>query len=407
MYEYFKNIKYSKKKLTHCALLIALAWVSFFIGLDRHVYPAMYFSLISSSIYLFFLYKKQGLSKTIVFPLLPIIALCICTSISWLTGNGKGDFRYAWMWLSMALLGLAAGSAFPRKTWLPMMFLPLSLTASFLVYACIGKIVPGENLRLLTHGPNVLGMLAGYSILIYLGNLNDMTRKQKWLFFPPAILIPSILMVLSGSRGAFIALAASVFLCACMYRAWKTILASVVILMAGMLFLSTTPTENYQINRLKNGILHPLQQKSFHSRRALWEATWAGIQTRPVLGCQMSSFRDFFHDYREKNYTNLLQRYTQVDSAEMYHPHNLYLGILFGWGCIGGIAFIITTGATLRIAKKDAFIFPLIILFYNAIFGISGFNLHRKDGAYTFFLIYGLTIGRYYLAKKVQYESTS
>ncbi|MDD2218800.1 MAG: O-antigen ligase family protein [Desulfoplanes sp.] len=288
-----------------------------------------------------------------------------------------------------------------------MMFLPLSLTASFLVYACIGKIVPGENLRLLTHGPNVLGMLAGYSILIYLGNLNDMTRKQKWLFFPPAILIPSILMVLSGSRGAFIALAASVFLCACMYRAWKTILVSVVILMAGMLFLSTTHLKNYQIDRLKQGVLHPLQQLSFQARQALWETAWAGFKKKPVFGSQMSNFKKIFHDYRQKNYTILRNKYTYIDTNEVYHPHNLYLGILFGWGCIGGIAFIITTGATLLIAKKNAFIFPLIILFYNAIFGISGFNLHRKDGAYTFFLIYGLTIGRYYLAKKVQYESTS
>lgn len=94
-----------------------------------------------------------------------------------------------------------------------------------------------------------------------------------------------------------------------------------------------------------------------------------------------------------ENAEDLNSRYREVEKT-VYHPHNIFIGLLFMYGIVGTTLFIWSVGLALKkaLAQKDLF-FQVVIIFYS-VFGLFEFSLDREDGIVLLFFPMGLVYGR-------------
>lgn len=379
-------------------IAFSFAWISIFAVFDRHMYLGLHMGLIASIVYFFMLSKQQKLSWHLLLPLLPVAAIYLTTFTTMLQGGEDGDLHYAWMWLAVVATGMAAGSAFPRQVWKPMMLLPITLSLTFLYLALTGKVSMETKFSFPERGHNELGLLAGYSVLIYLGHLKDMSRKWKQWLFMPGILFPTIILAMTNSRNSILGLGGALLIYALFFSRRKKLVITICIIGA-LLFTGFTLSSTHRTMRMKNALIDPLNEPNLLCRLSIWDACLnGGFSQKPILGHEFSNFREFHKNYVTKHHDELKEKY-KFSYIEISHPHNMYVGILFCWGLIGFLAFTVATGSVAIASFKNRYVFPFLALSYFALSGLLEFFIYRKDGLFIFFIVYGLAIGRHWAAR--------
>lgn len=378
--------------------MFAAAWLSYFVIFNRHISLGLHVGLGLGLLYFVRLYRQQKISWAVFFPFLPLLAIAISATAGMIQGEGSGDFRYVWMGLSMAITGMAVGSAFPRKSWIPIILLPLAVSSITLYYFILGEI-SGLNSRISIPicGTFNLGLLSGFSTLIYIGNLRDMTRGFKIALFLPAFLIPLIILSLTGTRSLFAAFAVSIACYVLFFADHRRIiipLCLVAILTAGFFFSKS----EVRMHRLETDII----SHALLIRMNIWDITFQGFLEKPIIGHQKSNFRGYYLKSIKENTKKRLQEKAWLKKIKPFlnisyrTPHNIYIGILFCWGIIGFISFSISSGFIIFAALREKYVFPVLATIFIALAGLFDFFIYTKSGLFIIFIVAGLAAGRHW-----------
>lgn len=385
-----QHLHWNTDKVIYCGMMLALGWLAFFSFFDHHTSFGLYLGFGLGTLHFIRLYRKQSLSWWLLLPLLPVVSAALTTTVTWFQGGGDGDFNYAWMWLAVIVTGMAAGSLFPRAAWKPLMLIPVVISTSYIVCLLHGSIPNGARLELPFKGINQLALMAGFSPLIYLGNYREMNLKSRFLWIIPCCAIPIVILMQTGSRTPALGLAASIIgylLFSCQKKRFLVTL----LIAASIFLLFFTQSSNLWKNRSAPDRI----KQSLLTRMAIYHVALEGFLDKPILGNQKSNFREYYESHIKENYNVFKNKYKRIAKI-IAHPHNIYLGILFSWGLVGMVAFLLSSGSMLFAAHQEKYMFPVLAFIFFAFTGIFEFYIYRKDGLFIFFIVSGLAIGRHW-----------
>ena len=150
----------------------------------------------------------------------------------------------------------------------------------------------------------VLPLIMGWTLNAY---RNPKLRQQLWYWLPLS-LGGIVLLFMTRSRGAFLALFIGLMVMLILRRAWKTIL---IFVLAGALFVSILP---------RSMVIHldrENKEQSLIERFELWNRAWDVIEARPLTGTGINTYA-VAHQQFDKRKSWRVQN---------YYAHNGYLQI--------------------------------------------------------------------------------
>ncbi|HJH16065.1 MAG TPA: hypothetical protein K8U76_12450, partial [Bilophila wadsworthia] len=101
-----------------------------------------------------------------------------------------------------------------------------------------------------------------------------------------------------------------------------------------------------------------------------------------------------YHEHFITEYAKELNAKYPVVETSIASPHNMYLGIAFGYGSIGIILLLAILLPAIRWAIIDkVYLFPAVLFFYAG-YGLFDYPLHRKDGILLLFFPLGFMYGK-------------
>ena len=322
--------------------------------------------------------------------------LPVLLAFYWMLSPGMwlADIEVGYKALVAYLLGVAAIVFIRSSYWIAVLGLPVALTLSYIGFKwgiLSDNFVTYDNrLTLFLKYPNILGGIAACALLFLVA------YREKWrgiLLYPVwGVGIFSFwTLLLSASRIAYLACFVSLIFLS--FPFLKRHVASVTFLAVLGCGVAIMAIPEVQLARVESALLSPLEDRTFETRKPIWETAVAGIKQAPWFGNSITAFEAFHHNYVKQHASRLHNQYREVEPL-VFHPHNLLLGLLFMGGIVGTSLFVLCAGVALRKAfkQKDRF-FQSMVLFY-IILGTMEFFLDREDGIVMLFFPMGLVYGR-------------
>ena len=167
-----------------------------------------------------------------------------------------------------------------------------------------------------------LALVMNVPLLWYLGS-REGTRRWILKASRVAIVLTVLTVLLTHSRGAFLALTATAVWIA--WRSGQLIKASGALALCGLAFLAFAPRS--VIERIST--IGDTGESSANARLTSWKVALRMIEANPVFGVGVRNFQSRYTDYAQV---------AKVDSSTTYVAHNSYLQI---WAESGSIAFAI------------------------------------------------------------------
>ncbi len=322
--------------------------------------------------------------------LLPV-AVALYTMIS--PGYLFGDIRNGYEIFSIYVIGVMAIVLLREKYSIALLFLPLALSATYIgsIIGIFSKtlVSSDERLVLFLKHPNILGGVAAIALLVLVIYRDTWKGMFRYVILSMGGLV-TLTLVLSANRAAYLAIFVSLlFLIFHSFK--KRVLPILITLFICLCTVAILPQKQFE--RVVSLVESPLNDRTFESRKPIWEAAVAGIESAPWFGNSIKAFKAFHHKYVTTNAKDLGARYSEVEKS-VYHPHNIFIGLLFMYGVLGTTLFVWAVGFALKksLAQKDLF-FQTIVIFY-IVFGLFEFSLDREDGIVMLFFPLGLVYGR-------------
>lgn len=341
-------------------------FIGFTITLPRFTDTAKYFfGLLALTGLTYFIFNLSEIKilpteKKLFFILLLINFAWIAISFYWNYEPGRSDSflwgRHFFFLFLIPLYFLFKKINIPDHILLFSVF--FSVLVSF-VDICI-DLGQGVDHRFQGMNPNSFGpiqlCLTGFLLFCFF------FKSKKWekYFAAAGFLLGSFTVILSQSRGAWLAIPALIlffiFYFARKYSLSRKVLVSVAIfsVLSSTYFL---PIVNQQINPAVENISayfssnNPNDESrlgTFGSRMELWKTGWNLFLENPIMGVGVGQFKvEAIQNY---------QRYKVADLAKDYHyVHNQYIATLATRGVLGLIFFIIliTLPICISISKKN------------------------------------------------------
>lgn len=167
-----------------------------------------------------------------------------------------------------------------------------------------------------------LALVMNVPLLWYLGS-REGTRRWILKASRVAIVLTVLTVLLTHSRGAFLALTATAVWIA--WRSGQLIKASGGLALCGLAFLAFAPRS--VIERIST--IGDTGESSANARLTSWKVALRMIEANPVFGVGVRNFQSRYKDYAQV---------AKVDASTTYVAHNSYLQI---WAESGSIAFAI------------------------------------------------------------------
>lgn len=322
--------------------------------------------------------------------LLPIVA-ALYTMLT--PGYIFADIRNGYEMLAVYLIGIMAILLLRDRYFISMLFLPIALSVTYIGFM-VGMfskplVSCDERLVLFLKNPNILGGVSSVALIFLASYCDRWKGVYRYILLVMGCLI-TLILILSANRSAYLAsfISLSFLIFFLFKRRIIPILIAVCICVCTVIILPEK-----QLDRVISSIESPLNDRTFETRKPIWEAAITGIESAPWFGNSISIFKSFHHTYVTKNAEDLSLRYKEVEET-VYHPHNIFIGLLFMYGIVGTVLFIWSVGLALKkaLAQKDLF-FQVLIIFY-IVFGLFEFSLDREDGIVLLFFPLGLVYGR-------------
>jgi O-antigen ligase len=213
----------------------------------------------------------------------------------------------------------------------------LAALTGFLALIALGKAAyyGPERLAILGGGPNVFGRMMG---LLCIGSLFFWRRNGNWLYVASSG-ISIILIILSGSRGGLVAIAAAVLTFFVVERIKMLRLAGIVLgacVVMGLVF-SFTEVGSKAVQVYEKRVNQLLLKKRYTAGRTeLYKRAWNLGRENPVVGAGLASFRGLRYGV---------------------YPHNIFLEVFCEAGVVGILLLLAVFwrfGLIYRARRKNA-----------------------------------------------------
>lgn len=119
----------------------------------------------------------------------------------------------------------------------------------------------------------------------------------------------------------------------------------------------------HERERALSAIQNPFEDATFISRQPIWDAAIAGFKESPLIGNGFRTFESYHERFITEYAKELNAKYPVVETS-IASPHNMYLGIAFGYGSIGIILLLAILLPAIRWAIIDkVYLFPAVLFF--------------------------------------------
>lgn len=236
--------------------------------------------------------------------------------------------------------------------------------------------IDGRLLGLDGLSPNYLAMFL--APLFVLALYQVILNRYKILNIVCSLII-FIVIVLTGSRGAYIGIIAGlIFIGATlsMKRFSKTKVISVTIALFILLLGGTYAVFRPQANNMGR------VGSSSNIRYYIWTTSFEMIGNNPILGVGLGNYQDSF-----KQLTNGRVNYNEFITPEALSAHNLYLNLYLTTGIFGLLSFLTLLYFAFRQSKNKIALAALIVIL---VYGLVDTPLFRNDLAASFWIILAL-----------------
>ena len=344
----------------------------------------------------YYLWKAESYRFIRHVPLSALLPIAVALYTMFTPGCWFADARNGYEILSIYLIGIMAILLLQSKYFIAMFFLPIALSCTYVgsILGIFSKSLVSydERLVLFLKHPNILGGVSAIALLFLVAYRDKWQGISRYIALGMGCLI-ALILILSANRAAYLASIVSLFFLAFHLHLFKKRIFQLAIAAIFISICTVAVLPSNQLERMESLVESPLNDRTFETRKPIWEAAMAGIEYAPWFGNSIRSFKDFHHAYVTKNAEDLHSRYSEVEQT-VYHPHNIFVGLLFMSGIVGTTLFVWSVGLALKksLAQKDLF-FQAIVIFY-IVFGLFEFSLDREDGLVMLFLPMGLVYGR-------------
>ncbi|MFM1871668.1 MAG: hypothetical protein RL398_1090, partial [Planctomycetota bacterium] len=261
-----------------------------------------------------------------------MVALAILVTVSYALARNHDEYtnRYYAEYLKIILVALFTSGQVDSPSRLRTMIWTIALCLAFFgikggVFGVLGgggQILRGPGGMLEDNNDFALALVMNVPLLWYLG-LAEKKHRLVHLGTRVAVVLTVITVVLTHSRGAFLALAMSAMWIA--WRSGRLFRAAFGLAACAALFLMFAPAE--VLERL--GTIGDTQESSANARLVAWGAAFKMIERYPMFGVGMRNFQSSFVEF------------SGVDpfvTGKTYVAHNSYLQI---WAESGTPAFLV------------------------------------------------------------------
>lgn len=292
------------------------------------------------------------------------ILWCACSSL-WAINSGVA-FNYVITLMQGMLLGMSvliyASSGEERRVHLTytmivlgtLLMLLIVLRSYSLSALFSGKLKVENRIRANGLNPNIIGVCASYSILLILGN-REQLKKIVWV---PLVGVLGLFALLTGSRKAVITIIIGIFILNVLdvenigQLLWHLLLAAAAA--AGIIFLIFKvdflyETVGYRIENFLNYMGGEAMDKSANARVMMIQQAKEIFSEHPILGIGL-------HNYKQVSY------YQRVS-------HNNYYELLSCLGIIGFVLYyatqlwiLVSSGIKVLYRKKEYLVVMLLML---------------------------------------------
>lgn len=198
--------------------------------------------------------------------------------------------------------------------------------------------------------PNHLAAYLIFNIALGVGLVFLYRQKLIRFFLAISAMLMLYSLLLTGSRGAFLALVVAMLLqFFFILRRQKRIIKYVVVGVVGIAIIGAAVLPFLQKTPLFSRLEQTLQTGNSISgwdRLSWWKSSWEIYLDYPVLGSGLSTFPDIYNEYRRTDYR------VQGDLQDTITPeaaHNEFVNTLATQGVLGLTAFILLFGYPLRL----------------------------------------------------------
>ena len=258
--------------------------------------------------------------------------LTLLVTLSYLCAKFWDEYtnRYFFEFLKIILVALFTTGQVDSRQRLRVMFWTIALSLGFFgvkggVFGLLSggaQILRGPGGMLEDNNDFGLALVMNVPLLWYMG-LSERRAPMMKHWTKLAVGLTVVTIVLTHSRGAFLALAATALWIS--WRSGKLVRAVLVLLALAWIFPLVAPQE--VLDRLST--IGDTKESSTSARLTAWAAALNMIAANPVLGVGMRNFQMRFNEYSGA---------IPDESAPTYVAHNSYLQI---WAESGSIAFLV------------------------------------------------------------------
>ncbi|OQA52448.1 MAG: O-Antigen ligase [candidate division WS2 bacterium ADurb.Bin280] len=255
----------------------------------------------------------------------------------------------------------------------------LTASASLVMFAFGTSSSDGRLLDLDRLSPNYLTMfLVPIFIIGFHGLIKNFRASGKFLFYLTADVLIFVAIILSGSRGAYLALPVGLAMVCAQFIAKKylayyklfAVLFSIV-LIAGVLW----------VFRPNFGAMGRVGNSS-NIRYYIWTTSIEIAEERPLAGVGLSNFQDYFTDL-----TRGRINYSEYIAPQALTAHNLFFHIYLTMGLLGITSFILMLYFFLKNSRDPVIVSALSSIL---IYGIVDTPFFRNDLSILFWILLGL-----------------
>ena len=305
-------------------------------------------------------------------------------TVKLLFDNQKGNL------ISYTAIGLLTGGVY-------------ALCANYLLGFSIT--VPIDRLILQFYHPHELALVSVFCLISTICYFNKCNKWAQWILFC-AIPFELLFIFFSVSRSSWIGLTLVVLVSVIRYRHFYLLKgAAVVLLCAFFLFPALPQSGQGRIKTMLN--IEPTKDMTVQMRLGIWKSAIAGIKKAPLLGNGLRTFTDHDIKYRLENFEELKKiPFIWLNKTKRWaHPHNLLLGLIYGWGIIGGLFFIWCFIQGLKISHGSDNMYLFLMFIFNIGYGIAELKIKGFDGAFFLFFPLGVAYGELFFKKNSHYTT--
>ena len=259
----------------------------------------------------YYLWKAEVYRFIRLVPLVALLPIAAALYTIFTPGYLFADIRNGYEMLAVYLIGIMAILLLRDRYFISMLFLPIALSVTYIGFmvGIFSKplVSYDERLVLFLKHPNILGAVSAIALLFLITYCNKWKGIFRYILSGMGCLI-TLILILSANRAAYLATFVSLSFLIFHLSKKRIVLISIFVSIC-VCTVFILPQE--QLDRVISSVESPLSDRTFETRKPIWEAAIAGIESAPWFGNSIRAFKAFHHSYITENVEDLNSRYRE------------------------------------------------------------------------------------------------